>query len=225
MWQAKMQRKHKVLKDANEKEVADVKEKRSNVWCDLARTLDAITLMLIRYDSVGDDSIGDEAKAWKLSQERFQSVATPAVVTLVAPFTRLQLDDSEDFESFYIRGHELLSRPQETGEAVSEILFNSLVLNGLPMRYEIFAIQERFKPATIFTDMKRRPQIFHEKTAQRHKGQNGSAALAVKRDFTKGPKKGNWFVCGIPGHFSDDCRRKETAQCSKCGEKGHLDRS
>ena len=78
MWQAKMQRKDKVLKDANEKEVADVKEKRSNVWCDLALTLDATTLMLIRYDSVGDDSIGDEAKAWKLSQERFQSVATPS---------------------------------------------------------------------------------------------------------------------------------------------------
>ena len=59
----------------------------------------------------------------------------------------------------------------------------------------------------------------------RHKGQSGSLALAVKRDFKKGPKKGNYFVCGIPGHFAKDCRRKETAQCSKCGEKGHLDRA
>ena len=32
-------------------------------------------------------------------------------------------------------------------------------------------------------------------------------------------------MCGIPGHFAKDCRRKETAQCSKCGEKGHLDRA
>ena len=30
---------------------------------------------------------------------------------------------------------------------------------------------------------------------------------------------------GIPGHFDKDCRRKETAQCRKCGEKGHLDRA
>ena len=30
---------------------------------------------------------------------------------------------------------------------------------------------------------------------------------------------------GIPGHFAKDCRKKETAQCKKCGEKGHLDRA
>ena len=50
-------------------------------------------------------------------------------------------------------------------------------------------------------------------------------ALAVKRDFEKGPTKGNRFVCGIRGHFAKDCWRKETAQCSKCGEKDHLDRA
>ena len=60
---------------------------------------------------------------------------------------------------------------------------------------------------------------------QRHKGQSGSVALTVKRDFNKGPKKRNCFVCGIPGHFAKDCRRKETAHCSKCCEKGRLDRA
>ena len=39
---------YKVLKDAYEKEVADIKEKRNNVWCHLALTLDATTLMLMR---------------------------------------------------------------------------------------------------------------------------------------------------------------------------------
>ena len=37
-------------------------------------------------------------------------------------------------------------------------------------------------------------------TAQRHKGQSVSVALAKKRDFKRGPRKGNCFVCGIPGH-------------------------
>ena len=54
---------HKVLKDAYEKAVADIKEKRNNVWSHLALTLDATTLMLMRYDCVGDDGIGDGAKA------------------------------------------------------------------------------------------------------------------------------------------------------------------
>ena len=48
-------------------------------------------------------------------------------------------------------------------------------------------------------------------------------ALAVKRDFKKGPKKGNCFVSGIPGHIVKDCKRKATAQCSKCTKKGHLE--
>ena len=158
---------HKLPKDAYEKEVADIKEKRNNVWCHLALTLDATTLMLMRHDCVGDDGIGDGAKAWKLLQERFQSVETPIVVILVAQLARLQLEDSEDLDSFFIRGQELLTRLQEAGEAVSETLFNALVLNGLPMRYESFVIQESFNPATKFTELRKRLQNFYESTVQR----------------------------------------------------------
>ena len=57
------------------------------------------------------------------------------------------------------------------------------------MRYESFVIQESFNPATNFTELRKRLQNFHESTAQRHKGQNGSVALTVKRDFKKDPKK------------------------------------
>ena len=215
----------KVLKDAYEKEVADIKKKRNNVWCHLALILDATTLKLMRHDCVGDDGIGDGAKAWKLLQDRFQSVETPTAVTLVAQHARLQLEDAEDLDRFFIRGQEFLTRLQEAGEAVSESLFNALVLNGLPMRHESFVIQESFNPATNFTKLRKRLQIFHESTAQRHKGQSGSVALALKRDFKKRPQKGNCFVRGIPGHFAKDSRRKETAQCSMCGEKVHLDRA
>ena len=206
-----------MLKDAYEKEVADIKEKRNNVWCHVALTLDATILMLMRHDCVGDDGIGDGAKAWKLLQERFQSVETPTVLTLVAQLPRLQLEDSEELYSFFIR------RLQKAGEAVSESLFNALVPNGVPMRYENFAIQESFNPATNFTELRKRLQNFHESTVQRHKGQSGSVTLTLKRYFKKGSKSETCFVCRIPGQFAKDYRRKKTAKCSNCGEKGHLD--
>ena len=104
---------HKVLKDAYEKEVADIKEKRNNVCCHLALIPDAKTFMLMRHDCVGDVGIGDRAKAWNFLQERFQSVETPTVVTLVAQLARLQLKDVEDLDGFFMRGQELLTRLQE----------------------------------------------------------------------------------------------------------------
>ena len=100
---------NKVLKDAYEKEVVDIRENRNNVWCHLALTLDATNLMLIRHDCVGDDGIGAGAKAWKLLQERFQSVETPTVVILVAHLARLQLEDAQDLDSFFIRGQEMIT--------------------------------------------------------------------------------------------------------------------
>ena len=121
---------HKVLKDAYEKEVADIKEKRNNVWCHLALTLDAITLMLMlmRRDCMGDYGIGDRAKTWKLLQERFQSVETPTVVTSAARLARLQLEDSED--SFFVRVQELLTRLHEAvkqSQRPSSTLWPSMV--------------------------------------------------------------------------------------------------
>ena len=195
---------HKVLKDAYEKEVVDIKEKRNNVWCHLALTLDATTLKLMRHDCVEDEGIADSAKSWRWSKgledfvREISECGDADSGGLVAQLARLQLEDAEDLDSFFIRGKELLTRLQEAGEAVSETLFNALVLNGLPMRYERFVIQESFNQATNFTELRKSLQNFHESTAQRHKGQSVSFALAVKCDFKKGPKKGNCFVCGIP---------------------------
>ena len=150
----------------------------------------------MRHDSVEDDGIGDEAKAWNFFQERFQSVETTVVVTLVAQLAQLELKNSEDLDGFFIRGQEFFTRLQEAGEAFSETLFNALVINGLPMRYENFVVQKCFKPASIFTEVSKRLQNFHESTAQRSNGQSGSVALAMKRDFMKRTRKRNCLcVC------------------------------
>ena len=75
---------HKVLMDAYGEDVADIKEKRIIVCCHLSLTLDATTVMLMRHDCVGDDGIGDEAKAWKFMQEKFQSVDMPGAGSIAA---------------------------------------------------------------------------------------------------------------------------------------------
>ena len=48
-------------------------------------------------------------------------------------------------------------------------------------------------------------------------------ALRVKSDFKKGAKQWNCFVSGISGHYFKAFRRKETAQGSKCGDRGQIE--
>ena len=87
-----------------------------NVWCHLALNIVASNLMLTRHGCLGDDGIGSGAKASKPLQERFQSVKTPTLLTLIAQIARLQLEHSEDLDSFFIRGQELLTREQKAGK-------------------------------------------------------------------------------------------------------------
>ena len=47
---------------------------------------------------------------------------TPTLVTVVAQLARLQLEDSEDLNSFSIRGQDLLARLKKAGEVVSKTL-------------------------------------------------------------------------------------------------------
>ena len=57
------------------------------------------------------------------------------MVTLVAQLARLPLEMFEELDSIVIRGHKLLTRLQEARAAVSETVFDALVLNGLPRRH------------------------------------------------------------------------------------------
>ena len=178
----------------------------------------------MRHDCAGDDGIGDGAKAWKLLQERFQSVEMPTVVTLVAQLARLQLEDSEDLDSFFIRGQELLTRLQEAGEAVSETLFNALVLNVCLWGMNVLLCWKSSTRQRISqswgkgcrTSMRARCRDRRDKMVQWH-WQWSATSRREPREETA--------LCGISGHFAKDCRRKETAKCSKCGEKGHLNRA
>ena len=216
---------HKVLKDAYEKEVEELKEKRNNVLCRLALTLDATTLMLMRHDCVGDDG-SHRRWRWRKGLEAFAR----EISVWRQQQCWLWWNSLLDFRSRILRIW--IASSSMTGVAHKATRSRGNILRDLLQRLgpqwsanEVwkFVIQKSFNTATNSTELRKRLQNFHESTTQRHKGQSGSVALAVKRNFNKGPK--NPFVCGIPGHFAKDCRRKDTEQCSKCGEKGHLDKA
>ena len=144
------------------KEIEDINERNNTVWCHIALALDNNSLLYIRHDCLSSSGVGDGAKAWRLLQQRYSNVEKPTVVSLVRQISRLQLDENEKLSEYFIRAQELMSRLTEAGEKMSETLFNALVVNGLPERYEHFIVQESFNPAANFTKLRTRLHNFED---------------------------------------------------------------
>ena len=182
--------------------------------------------MYIRHDCLSKDGTGDGAKGWRLLQQRYLNVEKPTVVSLVRQLSRLPLGEEEKLHEYFIRSQELLmSRLTETGENMTETLFNALVINGLPDRYEHFVVQESFNPASTFTELRTRLQNYEDSRKQRkqpkvdsslamHTGNSGSKKIPSQPIVC--------YVCGNPGHFAKQCNKRGTATCSKCNKRGNL---
>ena len=64
--------------------------------------------------------------------------------------TKLHLKSEEDLDDYYDRTHELRTRLSEAGEAITDRLFNALVINGLHDSYELYVVQRVFNQSQGF---------------------------------------------------------------------------
>ena len=235
---------HDRLTAARDTAIRDNEKNKNQIWCYLAMTLDANSLMLVRHDCVNDSGLGNGQKAWSLLQQRFRSEETTTIISLVRQLAKLQLREDEALHQYFIRAQELFTRLHHAGEELSETLFNAMVLNGLPERYEHFTVQESFNPAESFVELRTRLTNYEE--SRRHRddlvevdqhvamsSKNSSHSLSMNSSIKSHAKRGAkqplksdrqrlCFVCNKPGHMAKDCYKKETAFCSNCKTKGHL---
>ena len=76
-----------------------------------------------------------------------------------------------------------MTRIRDSGEHLSETLFNALVLNGLPERYEHFIVQESFNPAGTFVELRTRLTNYEESRAHRENDSEGQHVSMATRSF------------------------------------------
>ena len=74
----------------------------------------------------------------------------------------MQLGEDEKLHEYFISAKELKSRLSDAGEQITETLFNALVINSLLGKYEHFAVQESFNPASAFTELRTHLQNYEE---------------------------------------------------------------
>ena len=108
--------------------------RKNQIWCHLAMTLDARRLMLIRHACVNSKGLGYCQKAWLLLWQRFGSDETTTVISLMKQWGRQQIRQHKAIHQYFFRAQELVTRLQHAGDEHSETLFNAMVLSGLPQR-------------------------------------------------------------------------------------------
>lgn len=198
-------------------------EHNNSVWCHLALCLDETSLLYIRHDCVKTDGSGDGAKAWKMLKERFSSVEKPTVISIMGQLARLEMKPDEPLDEYCIKCQQLVNRLKEAGEELSDTLFNALVINGLPERFEHFVVQESFNPCASFTELRKRMRNF-EDSRQNRTGSAESESVAMSTQKKKdSAKAGKCYCCGMAGHFARSCKYKNSI-CRKCEKKGHLEK-
>ena len=114
--------------------------------------------------------------------ERFQSVETPIVVTLVGKLARLQLEDSEDLDSFFIRTGVAHNATRSNLRDCLQRLGPQWPANGVWKLYGKASNRQRTSH--------RRKKGCRTSTRAEYRDKKNKVALAVKRDFRKGPKRG-----------------------------------
>ena len=86
---------------------------------------------------------------------------------------RLKFKNIEGLDNRFIAAEELLIRLVHAGEVLSEPLFNAMNLNGFREPFEHFMVQECFKPAGSFAEL--RMQLFNHQDEQfQRKGSDDS---------------------------------------------------
>ena len=172
---------------------------KNQIWCCLATTLDASSLMLIQHACLNNNGLGLVQEAWQLLQQRSRSDEKTTVISLMRQLARLHFRMNKTFHQYIIRAQELVTHLHHAGEEPSETLFNARILNSLPQRYEHFLVQESFTSAKNFFELRKCLTNFEGSRRQRDdvekihhvamSADNASHQIVTHSSFKSHPRK------------------------------------
>ena len=108
------------------------KEKQMQIWYELVSALDKQSVLYLRPYK------GDGAQAWDVLTKRFRSFERPRLQKLVSELTSLVKRDDESLIEYITRAEELQFNLNQVNEGLSEKMFTSILLKGLPNEIDNF---------------------------------------------------------------------------------------
>ena len=122
------------LEEGGKKGREELEEKKRTLWYELVQALDKTSVLFLSPHK------GDGNRAWDVLCKRFKSFERPQLHKLIAQLTSLRKTSSESIEDYLTRADDMQNNLTLVNEGISEKMFVSIILKGLPKEYENFAI-------------------------------------------------------------------------------------
>ena len=125
------------------------------------------------------------------------------------------MEPNETMIDYLSRAEEYQLNLTENNERVSDAMFKSLILKGLPKRFEQFVTLVKFSKEEKSYDELKRDLINFENDCEPNRE---SVLLSKSSNDLK------CYKCGKPGHKKSECRSgtKQKLTCNNCGMEGHI---
>ena len=133
------------------------KAKQLKRWYELVFVLDKQSVPYLRPFK------GDGAQAWDVLTKRFRSFERPRLQKLVSELTRLIKRDDESLIEYITRAEELQYNLNQVNEGLSEKMINSILLKGLPNKFDNFVTLVKYGSEDKSLDELKRDLINFEK--------------------------------------------------------------
>ena len=142
---------------------------------------------------------GDGTRAWDVLCQRFKCFERPQLDKLIAQLTSLKKTSSESIVDYFTRADDMQSNLTVVNERISEKMFISIILKGLPKEYENFSTLVNYsKDKKSLEEIKRDLINFdHEKVKTK------TESVFFNKDW-------KCFNCQKIEHIAKECRLKKS---------------
>jgi hypothetical protein len=200
--------------EPTEEELNSAEEKldelKYEIWCELISVIDNKSINYIRKHK------GDGPEAWQLLRSKYKSVEKPRIHNLQQTLLNIKMKPGESVDDYICRAETLQTELEEVEENVTESMFKSIVLGGLPQQYNQIVTLHNFSNTEIPFETLKKNLVNFEQTNKQVK--NDESAFATKEKTC--------YNCGKPGHIKAECRYRNKPEtrntCYNCGKPGHI---
>ena len=176
--------------DRKGKEIFD--KKQMAIWYELVQCLDKKSVFFLRpYRGKGSE-------AWSVLCKRFKSFERPRLQKLISDLTNLRKYSNESIVDYITRAEDMQLNLSEVDESISEKLFVSILLKGLPREFESFCTLVKYGQDKTLDEIKR-DSINFESEKRNDRNTDKSESVFFTNDRT-------CFNCHKKGHIAKFCR-------------------